>query len=189
MTKAQLNTFLDGFKLTSTDETTNVGAADVKRKMLAIYIKKGSDSNAAYELLGYRKEEMSIASNNDISSLTDVNGFHYTDFKGKDESIEMSEYRTNPANTKFLEEAIKLKISDQEEEMQDYSVLIVRGYLRDTNSKCLAIEQTDCTVLLDNEGGQSYVTNDVTINLSGKKTYGTVEEIVKVPTFTPYTPA
>ena len=31
MTKAQLNTFLAGFKLTSTDETTDVGAADVKR--------------------------------------------------------------------------------------------------------------------------------------------------------------
>lgn len=188
MTKTQLNTFLANFKLTSTDNTTDVGSADIKRQMLAIYIKKGSDSNGAYELLGYRQESMSVASNNDTSDVTDVNGFSYTDFKGKNEKIEMSEYHINPKNTKFLEEATKLKISDQEEDMQDYTVLTVYGFLRDTDGKCLATEETDCTVILDNLGGQGYTTQDVSITLSGKKSFGTVPEIVAVPTFTEHTP-
>ena len=40
MTKTQLNTFLGGFKLSSTGNTTDVGSADIKRKLLAIYIKR-----------------------------------------------------------------------------------------------------------------------------------------------------
>lgn len=187
MTKTELNTFLANFKLTSTDNITDVGKNDIKRKMLAIYIKKASDENSQYELLGYRQESMSIASNNDTADSTDVNGFHYTDFNGKNEKIEMSEYRTNPKKTKFLETAIKLKISDQEEDMKDYMVLIVRGYLRNEDNHCLAIEESDCTVFLDNEGNQSFLTHDVSIGLSGNKKFGTVPEIIATPTFTEYT--
>lgn len=188
MTKTQLNTFLSSFKLSSTGNTTDVGSSDIKRKMLAIYIKKASEDSAAYELLGYRQESMSVASNNDTSDIADVNGFHYTDFNSKSEKIEMSEYHINPKKTKFLEEAIKLKISDQEEDMQDYTVLMVYGFLRDTDGNCLATEETDCTVVLDNLGGQGYTTQDVSISLSGNKTFGTVPEIVSVPTFTEHTP-
>ena len=36
MTKEQLNTFLAGFKLSSTGNVTDVGSADIKRKMLAV---------------------------------------------------------------------------------------------------------------------------------------------------------
>lgn len=45
----------------------------------------------------------------------------------------MSEYHINPEKTKFLEEAIKLKLSDQEEDMQNYSILTVYGFLRNTD--------------------------------------------------------
>lgn len=182
MTKTQLNTFLAGFKLTSTGGTTDIGNSDIKRKLLAIYIKNDGDS--AYELLGYKQESMSVASNYDSSDMTDVTGATYTDVGSKAEKIEMSEYHINPAKTKFLEEAIKLKLSDQEEEMQNYSILTVYGFLRNTDGACLATEETGCTVILDNLGGQGFTTNDVNITLSGVKKYGTVAEITKAPTFT-----
>lgn len=186
MTKTQLNTFLATFKLTSTDNTTDVGKADVKRKMLAQYIKRGEGK---FELLGYKQESVSVASNYDESPITDVTGITYNDINGKAESIEMSEYRVNPKKTMFLEEAIKLKLSDQEEEMQDYDVLTVYGFLRDNEGKCLSTLESGCTVVLDNLGGQEYTHSDVKITLSGNKTYGTVAEIVAVPEFTEYTPA
>lgn len=189
MTRAQLKTFRDGFKLTSTDGVTDVGKADIKRKMLAVYIKKASETNADYELLGYRQESMSIASNNDTSDTTDVNGISYTDFNGKIEKIEMSEYRINPTKTKFLEDAIKLKACDLEEEMQDYKVLIVYGFLRNSEGECFAVEESDCSMVLDNLGGEGYVANDVSITLSGKKKFGTVTEITAVPEFSEHTPA
>ena len=55
-------------------------------------------------------------------------------------------------------------------------------------SVCLATEETGCTVILDNLGGQGF-TNDVNITLSGVKKYGTVAEISKTPTFTEATSA
>ncbi len=186
LTKTQLNAFLAPFKLTSTDNATEVGKADIKRKALAQYIKRG---NGAYEMLGYKQESVSTASNYEENTKTDVTGTNYNDIIGKAESIEMSEYVVNPKKTVFLEEAIKLKLSDQEEEMQDYTVLTVYGFLRDTSGKCLATEETGCSVKLDNLGGQGFTRNDITITLSGQKTYGTVDNIVAVPTFTAYNPA
>ncbi len=183
LTQAQLDTFLSGFKLTVTGSAENVGNSDVKRKMLAHYIKDNSE-NSTYELLGYKQESGSTASNYDTKEMTDITGVSYTDINSKAEKLEMSEYHINPAKTKFLEDAIKYKISNQEEKMQNYTVLTVYGFLRDSQGKCLATEESGCTAVLDNLGGQGFTMTDVNISLSGMKTYGTVPEIVATPTFT-----
>ena len=187
MNKIQLNAFLAEFKLTATGNTEDVGKTDIKREALAHYIRKGSEGK--FEMLGYKQESGATASNYDESTVTDVTGVTYNDINGKAESLELSEYRTNPKKTVFLEEAIKLKLSDQEEEMQDYDILTVYGFLRNSNAECLATLESGCTVVLDNLGGQGFTHNDVKITLSGNKTYGTVAEIIPVPTFTEYTPA
>lgn len=187
MTKTQLNAFKEKFKLTSTDNTTDVGKTDVKRKVLAHYIKKADDE--AFEMLGYKQESVAVASNYEENTVTDVTGVTYNDITGKAESIEMSEYIVNPNKTKFLEEAIKLKVTDQEEEMQDYEILTVYGFLRDSSGKCMATLEKGCSVKLDNLGGQGFAHSDVTITLSGNKTYGTVDEVITVPTFDEYTPS
>ena len=88
-----------------------------------------------------------------------------------------------------MEKAIKLKISDQEDKMNNYTILHIYGFLRDSQGRCLAIEESGCSMTLDNAGGQGFVTHDVSFNLSGKKKYGTVNEIVETPTFTEYTPS
>ena len=136
LTKTQLNTFLAEFKLTSTGNTEDVGKTDIKRKMLAQYIRKGKEGD--FEMLGYKQESGSTASNYDESPITDITGVTYNDINGKAENIELSEYRVNPKKTVFLEEAIKLKLSDQEEEMQDYDILTVYGFLRNDKAVCLA---------------------------------------------------
>lgn len=196
MNIAQLNAFKDAFVLTATGESDNVGTSDIKRKMLAIYIKDGNKSGASYEMLGYKQESMAVGSNYDSSDMTDVTGTTYTDINSKSEKIEMSEYHVNPAKTAFIADAIKLKATDQEEKMQNYSVLIVYGFLREDGTlssgalenHCFAIEETGCTVVLDNEGGQGFMTEDLSITLSGIKKYGTVAEITASPTFTEYVP-
>lgn len=186
MTKKELNEFLADFKLTATDNTEDVGKSDIKRKALAQYIKKGEGS---YEMLGYKQESVTTASNYETNTVTDVTGITYNDVTGKAESIELSEYIVNPKKTVFLEEAIKLKLSNQEEDMQDYTVLTVYGFLRNAEGKCLATEEVNCSVLLDNLGGQGFTHSDVTVTLSGDKKYGTVDEIIAVPTFAEHTAA
>lgn len=187
MTKSQLDAFLAKFQLTATDNTTDVGKTDIKRKVLAHYIKKADGTD--FEPLGYKQESVSVASNYEENTVTDVTGATYNDITGKAESIEMSEYIINPKMTAFLEEAIKLKIADREEDMQDYEVLTVYGFLRDDDGKCMATLETGCSVKLDNLGGQGFAHSDVTITLSGNKTYGTVEDVTSSVKFTEYTPA
>jgi hypothetical protein len=187
VTKAEINAFKTKFKLTSTGESADVGKSDIKRKMLAHYIRKSGDE--AFEMLGYKQESLTVGSNYDASTLTDVTGATHNDINGKAESIEMSEYKINPVKTKFLEEAIKLKALDLEEDMHDYEILTVYGYLRDDKNNCMATLETGCTVVLDNHGGSGFTHNDVNITLSGIKTFGTVPEIVAVHEFTEYTPA
>ena len=184
MTKAELNTFLADFKLTSTGKSDDIGKADVKREALAHYIRRAGGE--AFEMLGYKQESGTVASNYDSNTVTDITGATYNDITGKAETIKMSEYIVNPKKTVFLEDAIKLKLSDQEEEMQDYEILTVYGFLRDAENKCLATLETGCTVVLDNLGGQGFTHSDVSITLSGRKTYGTVAEIIAVPEFNEY---
>lgn len=186
LTKEQLNTFLAGFKLSSTGDNTDVGKADIKRKMFAIYIKKAGDE--AYEMIGYKQESVSVGSNYETEDMEDVTGASYSDIISKTDKIEMTEYRINPEKTKFLEEAIKLKISDQEEDMQDYTVLRAYGFYRDTTNQVLCTEEENCSVVLDNLGGQGFTMSDVTITCSGQKKYGTISEISANPTFQEYSP-
>ena len=185
MTAAEIKAFVDGFKLTSTGATDDTGTADIKRETFAHYIrKKGAE---AFEMLGYKQESGSVASNYESNTLKDITGVTHNDITGKAETIELSEYVVNPKKTMFLEEAIKLKIANQEENMHDYEVLTVYGFLRNSAGKCLATLESGCTVMLDNLGGQGYTHSDVNITLSGLKTFGTVDEIVAVPTFTEHT--
>lgn len=187
MTKTELNSFLSEFKLTSSGKSDDVGKTDVKREALAHYIRRAGTE--AFEMLGYKQESGAVASNYESNTVTDITGVTYNDITGKAETIELSEYIVNPKKTTFLEEAIKLKLSDQEEDMQDYEILTVYGFLRDGDNKCLATLETGCTVVLDNLGGQGFTHSDVNITLSGQKTYGTVAEIIAVPTFEEYAPA
>lgn len=187
MTSTELKTFMSKFKLTATDNSTDVGKTDIKRKVLAHYIRKAGEET--FEMLGYKQESVSVASNYEENTVTDVTGTTYNDITGKAETIEMSEYVINPKKTAFLEEAIKLKIANLEEEMQDYDLLTVYGFMRDSDGKCLATLEEGCAVKLDNLGGQGFAHSDVTVTLSGQKKYGTVEEVSAVPTFTEYTPA
>ena len=185
MTKAQIKSFLAEFKLTATGESTDVGKTDIKREALAHYIRKAGSEN--WEMLGYKQESASVSSNYEANTVSDVTGATYNDITGKAETIEMSEYIVNPNKTKFLEEAIKLKVADLEEEMQDYEILTVYGFYRNADNSCLATLEKDCTVVLDNLGGQGFTHSDVNITLSGQKTYGTVAEIIAVPQFEEYT--
>lgn len=187
MTKAQIKDFLADFKLSSTGTSDDVGKTDIKRESLAHYIRKSGDES--WEMLGYKQESATVASNYESNTISDVTGSTYNDITGKAEAIEMSEYIVNPNKTKFLEEAIKLKTADLEEEMQDYEILTVYGFLRNGENLCLATLEKNCTVVLDNLGGQGFTHSDVSITLSGNKTFGTVEEIVAVPTFEEYAPA
>ncbi|MCI8332849.1 MAG: hypothetical protein HFE78_08510 [Clostridiales bacterium] len=190
MTQAQLQTYIATFTLTSTGVSDEPGTSDIKRKMLAHFVNVGTAEKPEWELLGYKQESAAVASNYDTTDVTDVTGESYTDINSKLEKLEMSEYKINPNQTKFLAEAIKLKAIDAEEQMQDYQILTVYGFLRNTDGACMAYKEDGCSLVLDNLGGQGYTLSDVAFTLSGRKIFGTVAEIQRIgTTFTEYKPA
>lgn len=188
MTQAQLQAYIATFTLTATGAADDAGTSDIKRKMLAHFVNVGTSASPEWELLGYKQESASVASNYDTTDLTDVTGESFTDVNSKLEKLEMSEYKINPTRTKFLAEAIKLKAIDAEDQMQDYQILTVYGFMRNTSGACMAYVEDGCSLILDNLGGSGYTLSDVSFTLSGRKTFGTVAEIERTgTTFTEYT--
>lgn len=177
MTQQELQNYIAGFKLSATGDGSDVGNSDIRRKMLAHFVNIGTNDKPEWELLGYKQESAAVASNYDSSDTTDVTGESFTDVNSKLEKLEMSEYKINPNRSKFLEEAIKLKAIDAEEQMQNYQILTVYGFMRNTAGACMAYIEDGCSLILDNLGGQGYTLTDVSFTLSGRKTFGTVSEI------------
>ena len=165
---------------------SNKTNGDVKRELFVIFGKKGTEGT--YEPLGYKQESASIANNYESEEITDVLGDTYSELTGKKESIEMSEYHCNKEHSKFLDEAHMLTQAGLENQMGDYSLLMVSAWLTDSSGKMFAREVENCTLRLDNAGGQEYMMADVTFTGISRGKIGTVDSL-EAPKFTEYLPA
>lgn len=179
VTDTQLKTFLDTF--------THTEAGDVKRNKFVLYVKKGTDlESSAWEAVGYKQESAAISNNYDTSDITDILGKKYSDKKDKNETIDLSEYHLNKDKAKFLDDAVKYTVAGLETELNDYSLLMVFGWLVDSTGKMLARKVDDCTLTSDNIGGQTFTMSDVSFSAISRGVFGTVDNISN-PTFTEYT--
>lgn len=175
----------DSEKITFLKKFSHTESGDVKRKKFVLYAKKGS-GDGSYEAIGYKQESSAIANNYDTTELTDVLGVKYSEINDKNESIEMSEYHINKDKSAFLDEAFKYTIAGLESQLNDYDLLMVFSWLQDSSGNMLARHITDCTLTLDNLGGQSYTMADVTFGGISDGELGTVTSLEN-PTFTPGT--
>ena len=178
MTDAQLKTFLDSF--------THNDSGDVKRNKFVLFGKKGTEDK--FVALGYKQESAAISNNYDTSDMTDVLGVKYNDINDKNETIEMSEYHINKDKSAFRDTAFTYTLAGLESELNDYTLLMVCGWLTNEDGAMLARQVENCTLSLDNLGGQSFTMADVTFSGIGRGTFGTVTSLTD-PTFTEYTPA
>lgn len=178
MTNEQLKTFLATF--------SNAESGDVKRNKFVLFARKGSTGD--YEAIGYKQESAAIANNYDTTEMTDILGNKYNEINGKNESIEMSEYHINKNKSAFLDQAFSYTVAGLEQEMTDYDLLMVFGWMVNEAGAMMARHVPNCTLTLDNLGGQSYTMADVSFGGIGQGEFGTVTDI-KNPTFTAYTPA
>lgn len=173
MTDKELKEFLGTF--------THTEDGDVKRNKFVLFAKKGD--SGTYEAIGYKQESAAISNNYDTTEMTDILGTKYAEKNDKNETIEMSEYHINKSKSAFLDEAFKYTVAGLENELNDYTLLMVFGWLTDADGGMLAREISGCTLTLDNLGGQSFTMADVTFSGIGKGTFGTVDSLTD-PTFT-----
>lgn len=173
----------DTEKITFLKKFTHTEAGDVKRKKFVLFAKKGSGEDTTYEAIGYKQESAAIANNYDTTELTDVLGTKYNEINDKNESIEMSEYHINKDKSAFLDEAFQYTIAGLENQLNDYDLLMVFSWLTDSSGKMLARHITNCSLSLDNLGGQSFTMADVTFGGISDGELGTVDSLDN-PTFT-----
>ena len=173
ITDAQLKTFLATFEHKDT--------GDVKRNKFVLYVKKGAEAET-WEAVGYKQESAAISNNYDTSEITDILGNKYNDKNDKNETIDLSEYHLNKDKAALVDEADKYTIAGLETEMNDYSLLMVFGWLVDSTGKMLARKVDNCTLTADNIGGQTFTMSDVSFSGIGKGVFGTVDSLTN-PTF------
>lgn len=178
MTDTQLKEFLSTFNHTET--------GDVKRNKFVLFAKKGTAE--AFEAIGYKQESAAIANNYDTTEMTDILGVKYAEINDKNETIEMSEYHINKDKSAFLDEAFKYTVAGLESELNDYTLLMVFGWLVDESNAMFARQIENCSLTLDNLGGQSFTMADVTFSGISKGTFGTVDSLTN-PIFTEHTTA
>lgn len=174
MTDAQLKTYLDGF--------THEGTGDVKRELFVIYLRE--DSNDDWTPLGYKQESAGVENNYEEESVKDILGDVWNDITSKDEQINMSEYKIHDTRSAFLDNIWKLTLAGLENMLNSYQLLIVCGWLTDSNDKMLARQVDNVAVRIDNMGGQGYTTSDLKISGISQGTFGTVASLNN-PSFTP----
>ena len=174
MTDAQLKTYLDGF--------TRDGTGDVKRELFVVYLREKSTDD--WTALGYKQESAGIENNYEEESVKDILGDVWNDVTSKDEQINMSEYKIHDERSDFLNNIWKCTLGGLENMLNNYELLMVCGWLKDTNQQMLARHVENVTVRIDNMGGQGYTTSDLQISGISRGEFGTVASLNN-PSFTP----
>ena len=176
MTDAQLKTYLDTF--------THDGTGDVKRELFVVYLREKSTDD--WTALGYQQESAGIENNYEEESIKDILGDVWNSITSKDEQINMSEYKIHDERSAFLDNIWKMTLAGLEHLLNTYQLLMVCGWLKDTNGNMFAREVDNVSVRIDNMGGQGYTTSDLNISGISQGVFGTVANL-KNPTFTPGT--
>lgn len=171
-TQADIKTFVDGY--------TNTTTGDIRRKRFIIYGRKGNSGD--WTKLGYKQESASVTPNYDTEEIVDINGEKYNDKTAKNETFEMSETRFNPNKTAFLMDAVKYVTASREDQLKDYQLLYVCEWLK-SSTHYLARLVDGVTLTVDNVGGQSFTTGDITFKGISQGKIGYVDSIVS-PSFT-----
>jgi len=174
MTDTQLKTYLDTFK--------HIGTGDVKRELFVVYLRE--TDNDTWTPLGYKQESAAVANNYEETSVKDVLGNVYKDITSKEEEIDMSEYKIHDTKSAFLDKIWKYTMGGLENLLNSYQLLMVCGWLQDSNDQMLARKVDNVTANIDNMGGQGFTTADLKISGISRGEFGTVASLSS-PTFTP----
>lgn len=161
-------------------------AGEVLRKYLVTYVNVGTTEAKVWEAQGIKVEESAIELNPDISTITDILGITYSDVN-KMEASQTMDPNTLRMGAKLSEKMLDIYRRGAFDEYSNFEVLIVYGFLGTSGSYEADLE-TGCTVVPNAVGGSSRVDMPFVINLSGKKTLGTVNKFYPA-TDVEFTPA
>jgi len=162
----------------SIDLTTGQRAERKKLITVATWT-EASETKAA--ILGARVEDSSIEFNADTSTSTDILGINYTDVNKTQPSQKFDPSYVIGGDDLMAYmnmAALKNNISAYN---GAFDVYIVAAYITDGSSpkKYYTVKHSDCSIIPDSIGGESYVGMPFTVSFSNDITEGYVESIAK----------
>jgi hypothetical protein len=153
------------------------------RKLLKHYVNVGTKEAQEWELLGVGIEDSSIETNFETEEVNDILGNHETTITGAAPSQSFEPY-TVRGGSKLAFKLHEIWLNKAYEELSQFDMLTVYGYIGTETDGYEADMQSDCTITFGSIGGSAYVDMPITVNYSDKKERGTVKFADGSPTFT-----
>ena len=166
----------------NTDFNVNAGAK-APRKLLKHYVNVGTSGEKEWELIGVGVEDSSIETNFETETVNDILGNSETSITGASPSQSFEPF-TVRGGSKLAFKLHEIWLDKKYDELSQFDVLTVYGYIGTETDGYEADMQSDCTITFESIGGSAYVDMPITVNYSDKKERGTVKFTEGVPTFT-----
>lgn len=166
----------------NTDFNVNAGVK-APRKLLKHFVNVGTAETKEWELLGVGIEDSSIETNFETEDVNDILGNHETSVTGAAPSQSFDPF-TVRGGSKLAFKLHEIWLDKSYEQLSQFEMLTVYGYIGGETDGYEADLQKDCTITFSSIGGSAYVDMPITVNYSDKKERGTVTFNGGVPTFT-----
>ena len=153
------------------------------RKLLKHFVNVGTKEAQEWELLGVGVEDSSIETNFETEDVNDILGNHETTVTGASPSQSFEPF-TVRGGSKLAFKLHEIWMNKAYEQLSQFDMLTVYGYVGSETDGFDADIQSDCTITFSSIGGSAYVDMPITVNYSDKKERGTVKFADGVPTFT-----
>lgn len=158
------------------------GNGDIKREEFKIFANVGADEAPEWEIVGKKIEEMSLEMNPNIETMTDVTGDVQTTLDKYEKQTSVSPYfaRKESKMAAWLYNIVREERTLSEVEKDFLCVNIFAG----ADKKFDAWKQKAIVAVQSYGGSTKGLQIPYNIHWVGKKTFGTVDIVDGVPTFT-----
>ncbi len=164
----------------ATDFNVNAGVK-APRKLLMTFVDVSDSSTPEWELVGRGVEDSAIELNPNTETVTDILGITDTSVT-KWEPNQTFEPNTVRGGSKLNFKLHKIWQDKKPELLSQFKVLIVYGYIGETNSLEAEMHK-NCTINITSIGGSAYVDMPIEISYSNDIDKGTVSIADGKPTF------
>ena len=151
-----------------------------------------SPSAAEWEPQGYKTEDAALEFNPDITTVTDILGDTYTTVEKLERQMSFEPNTIRPiANRGKMNQLLhEYARRGQLSKMQEFKIMLAYGYISTTSgTPAVTSYEADIypasTIVPQSLGGSSRVDFPYEIHLGGEPIFGSVNQMLPAPTFTP----
>lgn len=148
-----------------------------ERKLLITVAEWGTGTSKKREVLGTRTEDSSIEFNPDIETTTDVRGKTFTDVNKTEPTQSFDPFYLmggSELGAYLTEAALK---NDIQAYNNTFTIYIITAFIGSATNGYYAVKHSDCSIIPESLGGDSYTALPIEVHFSNDITEGTVDKL------------